>query len=112
MSFPQDQIDELKRIAPNLCLAEEGGLPYILIQQYELPSGCQPAVVDLLLCPKPRDGYESRLFFPQIITGIPARNWNGRLRALERNWCAMSWKVPGGLRLAETLLIHLKALGR
>jgi hypothetical protein len=110
MSFPQDQIDELKRIAPNLSMAEEGGIPYILIKQYELPSGCQPSTVDLLLCPKPRDGYESRLFFPQVIGGIPSRNWNGRLRALERNWCAISWRVPGGLRLTEILLIHLKAL--
>ena len=110
MSFPQDQIEELKRIAPNLSTAEEGGIPYILIQQLELPTGCQPAVVDVLLCPRPRDGYESRLFFPQIISGTPSRNWNGQLRALERNWYAMSWRVPGSLRLAETLLIHLKAL--
>ncbi|WP_018629570.1 hypothetical protein [Niabella aurantiaca] len=108
--FPQDQIEELKRIAPNLCFAEEGGYPYILIEQLQLPDGCQPAMVDVLLCPKPRDGYKSRLFFPQVITGIPARNWNGNIRVLERNWCAMSWQVPEGLRLAEVLLIHLKAL--
>jgi hypothetical protein len=110
MSFPQDQIDELKRIAPDLCFAEEGGLPYILIRQLQLPDGCTPASTDVLLCPRPRDGYESRLFFPQVITGIPPRNWNGKLRSLERNWFAMSWRVPGGLRLAETLIIHLKAL--
>lgn len=109
MTFEQDQIEELKRIAPNLCIAEEGGLPYMLIRQLQLPEGCQPAIADVLLCPKPRDGYESRLFFPQIITGIPGHNWNGNLRALERNWYAISWKVPGNLRLAETLLIHLKA---
>jgi hypothetical protein len=112
MSFPKDQIDELKRIAPNLWLAEEGGLPYILIKQYELPTGCQPAVADLLFCPRHRDGYESRLFFSQVINGIPpGRNWNGNLRALERNWCAMSWRFSNhGLRLAEIFLIHLKAL--
>jgi hypothetical protein len=108
--FPQDQIDELKRIAPNLRIAQEGGIPYILIEQFELPAGCQPAVSDLLLCPRPRDGYQSRLFFPQQITGIPARNWNGRVRVMERNWTAISWKVPGNLRLAETLLIHLKSI--
>lgn len=110
MIFPQEQIEELKRIAPNLCLAEEGGYPYILIEQLQLPDGCQPASADVLLCPKPRDGYASRLFFQQVITEIPARNWNGNIRVLERNWWAMSWRVPEGLRLAEILLIHLKAL--
>jgi hypothetical protein len=108
--FPQDQIDELKRIAPNLSIAEEGGIPYIFIQQLELPVGCIPAVTDVLLCPRPRDGYQSRLFFPQMIGGISAKNWNGKLRAVEKNWFAFSWRVPGGLRLAETLLIHINAL--
>lgn len=109
MVFPTEQIDALKRIAPNLSYAEEGGYPYFFIQQFPLPEGCKPTIADLLLCPWPRDGYSSRLFFPQIITGIPARNWNGKLRALERNWCAISWRVPGDLSLVETLLIHLKA---
>lgn len=110
MHFPQDQIEELKRIAPILSIAEEGGLPYILIHQFQLPEGCQPELVDLLLCPRPRDGYQSRLFFAQQISGIPHRNWNGRLRALERNWYAISWQVSSGSRLAEILLIHLNAL--
>jgi hypothetical protein len=110
MLYPQDQIDELKRIAPDLAVAGEGGISYILIRQLQLPEGCIPAVCDVLLCPQPRDGYESRLFFPQVITGIPGRNWNGSLRAVERNWQAMSWRVPGSLRLRETLLIHLNAL--
>lgn len=110
MTLPTDEIEELKRITPDLLITEEGGIPYILIQQLQLPDGCNPAVTDVLLCPRPRDGYESRLFFPQVITGIPQRNWNGKLRAAERNWCAISWKVPQGLRLAEMLLIHLNAL--
>ena len=110
MEFSQDQIDELKRIAPNLCITEERGIPYILIKELQLPAGCQPAVVDALLCPLPRDGYESRLFFSQQITEIPQRNWNGKIRMLDRNWIAISWKVQGGLRLVETLMIHLNAL--
>lgn len=110
MILPSDQIEELKRITPDLRITEEGGIPYILILQLQLPDGCIPSTTDVLLCPRPRDGYESRLFFPQIITGISERNWNGKLRAVERNWSAISWKVPAGLRLAEMLLIHLNAL--
>ena len=113
MEFPKDQIDELKSIAPNLSIAEEGVYTYILIEGYQLPEGCVPLIVDLLLCPMSRDGYESRLYFPQRITGIPVTpNWNGVVRVLERNWEAFSWRTQGGLRLLEMLLVHLKGLQR
>ena len=110
MNFDQTQILELKQLAPNLSQAQEGGYTFILIEKLQLPDSCQPALVDALLCPTPRDGYESRLFFSSQITGCPARNWNGKIRVLEKNWYAISWKVPAGLRLYEILLIHLKAL--
>ena len=80
-----------------------------LIENLHLPDGCQPQIVDALLCPTPRDGYQSRLFFSVQITG-QARNWNGNIRVLERNWFAISWQVPPGLRLYEILLVHLRSL--
>lgn len=110
MNFPSDQIEELKVIAPDLSLAEEGGTTFLLIKNLSLPDGCKPAVVDALLCPSPREGYESRLFFAEKITGGPSRNWNGNLRVLNRNWYAVSWRTSAGLRLAEMVLVHLKAL--
>lgn len=110
MDFPVIQIDELKKIAPNLSYSQEGGYSFFLIENLHLPEGCEPSIVDALLCPTPREGYESRLFFSTQITGCPPRNWNGNIRVLERNWYAISWKVPGNLRLAEVLLVHLKAL--
>ena len=109
MQFTQDQIDELKQIAPILSYIEDGGHSYFLIKQHTLPEGCNPPVMDLLLCPSVHTGYNSRLFFSQTITGCPTRNWNGNLRLLDKNWVAISWNVPAGLRLAETLLVHLKA---
>lgn len=109
MSFNEAQLDELKLIAPNLSSSQEGGYNYILIEKLVLPSGCNPPVVDALLCPEPREGYQSRLFLSEQITGCPGRNWNGRIRVLNKNWYAISWQVPNGLRLAEALLIHLKA---
>ncbi len=109
MNFDATQIKELKQITPNLSYAQEGGYSFILIEGLQLPDGCKPQVVDALLCPTARDGYESRLFLSTQISGCPARNWNGNIRALERNWYAISWRVPTGLRLSEILLVHLKA---
>jgi len=110
MNFPTEQIEELKRIAPSLSIASEGGYTYIFIENLQLPDKCTPSIVDALLCPTERDGYNSRLFFASKVEGGPARNWNGNIRVLNRNWHAMSWQVPPGLRLAETLLVHRKAL--
>lgn len=110
MDFPIDQIEELKKIAPDLSIATEGGYTYILIDNLALPEGCNPAVASVLLCPKPRDSYESRLFFPVIITGCPIRNWNVNLRVLGKNWYAFSWRVAGNRRLAEILIVHLNGL--
>lgn len=105
-----EQIAELKKISPDLSLAQEGGYSYILIPNLALPDHCIPKSVDVLLCPVPRDGYQSRLFFAQQITGGPARNWNGNIRVLSKNWHAVSWKVNAGLSLVDMLLIHLSAL--
>jgi len=110
MEFSPEQIAELKTIVPELATADEGGNSFILLKNCNLPGGCTPSVADLLLCAVPRDGYESRLFFPVQIAGGPARNWNGNLRLLDKNWFAFSWRTASGLRLAEMLVIHLNGL--
>lgn len=108
--FDQIQIDELKKISPDLSIAEEGGYSFIRIANLKLPDNCTPNLVEALLCPTPREGYLSRLFVSaQIACGRPALNWNGNIRVLGKNWHAVSWKVPGNLRLYEILLVHLKA---
>ena len=109
MIFPQDQIDELKKIAPNLSHANEGGYDFIKIEGLKLPDGCEPSEVDALLCPAPREGYNCRLYVSIQITGCPSRNWNGNLRVLGQNWYAVSWQTTTSLRLAEMLQVHLKA---
>mgnify|MGYP006909091136 CR=1 FL=1 len=111
MEFPEDQISELKGIAPDLSIAQEGGIPYIRIKGLKLPDGCVPETVNALLCPLKRDGYESSLFYSEKITGCPSRNWNRNgVRILGESWYAVSWRVSSGLRLAEMLQIHLSAL--
>lgn len=109
MAFPDNQIAGLKLIAPSLSTADEGGYTYIRIENLRLPNGCQPELVDALLCPTPREGYNSRLFFAQPITGGPSRNWNGNIRVLNQNWYAISWQTEPGKTLAEMLLVHLDA---
>jgi hypothetical protein len=111
MEIPQEQIDELKAIAPSVSLSTEGNFSYLLIENLTLPDGCVPSVTDVLLCPMPREGYQSRIFYPSIISGCPTRNWNAsNVRILSRNWFAFSWTIPPGLTLSETLLFHLNAL--
>jgi len=111
MSFDNNQLNDLKRIAPNLSIAEEGGYSFILIDRLVLPPNCSPNIVDALLCPDQKDGYHSRLFFATQIGGCPpSRNWNGNIRVLERNWYAISWQTPLNLTLSQMLLTHLKAL--
>ena len=115
MSLPLDQVEEMKLIASNPLVYTEGGVDFILLSAFSLPDGCCPIISDLLLCPTPRDGYNSRLFFDQKIQpadrpGRQAINWNGSVRIAERVWHAFSWRTPSHLRLAQMLSIHLKAL--
>lgn len=112
MNFSEDQILELKSIAPDLSIAQDGGYTYIRIDNLQLPDYCQPNVVNALLCPSQKDGYESSLFYSAQISGYRTTlNWNRiGVRILNENWYAISWRVNPGLRLSEMLLIHLSAL--
>lgn len=110
MIYSEEQINNLKAIIPNLETIQEGGYNYIYIEKLNLPEGCVPEVVDALLCPTKREGYESRLYFSSKISGCANRNWNGNIRAVGRNWFAISWKVKSNLTLVEMLSVHLNAL--
>jgi hypothetical protein len=116
MGLSQAQLEEMKATFGNsLTSVSDAGVEYVLIPSLKLPDGCVPAEVEALLCPTPRDGYESRLFFSVLIhpghpSGI-ALNWNANgVRIAERVWHAYSWKVATGLRLTQAVAAHLKAL--
>ena len=117
MDFPQDQVDELTGIYTGLKQLEEGGTPYFLLPDVSLPGGACPEVVDLLLRPVQGDGYDSRLFLSQQPTSFSSRtctetlNWNSvNVHILARNWFAYSWRTKPGLRLAQMVAMHLRAL--
>ena len=108
MNFEADQISELKLLAPELRVAQEGGYTFIHITNLRMPEGCTPDTVNALLCPEPRDGYSSRLFLSEQVINRPGLNWNGNIRVLEQNWFAISWQTQPGHRLADMLIFHLK----
>ena len=111
MSFPEDQIAEVKQLCPDVQLHEEAGCAYLLLPGLNLPDGCSPASMDALLCPTSRDGYPSRLFFTEKVKSPTERNWNANgVRIAERNWQAYSWKTNPSLRLIQMIAAHLGAL--
>jgi hypothetical protein len=112
VAFPQDEIDELKRVFPGTEQYNEGGFELFFLPAVTLPAGCSPRQTDLLLCPTLRDGYPSRLFFADRIQAPITLNWNGGTYAIERNWHAFSLRIEAsGLRLLQTVKAHLRALG-
>jgi len=112
MSFPEDELAELKQLCPGVSRCVDGGTAYFLLPGLQLPEGCTPVVADALLCPTPRDGYNSRLFFDRVVSSRQALNWHMQnVRIAERNWNVYSWKLNRpGLRLAQMIGEHLRAL--
>lgn len=115
MNWPEDQVQELKRLFGEVQSAEEGGVIFFLFLSLQLPDGCDHSTIQALLCPTARDGYTSRLFFAEKINMQNPKqtlNWNGlNQRILEKNWHAYSWKINRtDLRLAQMVVDHLSAL--
>lgn len=118
MEISADQLDEMKKIYPSAKKAEEGGVTYFFLPNLKMPDGCTPEKVDALLCPSPRDGYTSRLFFAQKVSckDKPKRNpnpkWNsnGSVRILDHTWYAFSWRINTSIRLAQMVSAHLDGL--
>ena len=111
MSFPPDEICEMKTVFAGLSAASEGGTDFILIPSLKLPANCDPPAVDALLCPSQKDGYSSRLYLSARITHKgPGQNWNADQVILDRRWFAVSWRVdPSVKRLLAILAAHLEA---
>ncbi len=113
--FPADQIDELRSLCEGVAACEEASVTYLRLAKLALPAGTTPDRVDALLCPTPRDGYSSRLFFALLLASPFPRNWNAsNVRIVDANWHAYSWKIdaPGPFRLAQLVSMHLDGLRR
>jgi hypothetical protein len=109
MGYPQNQIDELKKYCDSVSTLQEGGIVFLFLSNLCLPAGCSPTTCDALLCPVPREGYPSRLYFSALIVSSYTRNWNiSNARIGEKNWFAFSWKVDlNDPTLGQLLVAHL-----
>jgi hypothetical protein len=111
VNFAADEVIEMKTAFAGLATASEGGTGFILIPSLSLPAGCNPPIIDALLCPSPRDGYPSRLFLSsRIMHKGPGQNWNSDQVILGKRWFAVSWRVDqSATRLLAILAAHLEA---
>jgi hypothetical protein len=106
----EKQVEEFLLAFPGAKQLTEGGYQYFYLENIVLPSGCSPEKVSVLLCPQMREGYKSRLFLSQMVTGCPVRNWTMKnVRILESNWFSISWQTNTGLTIKEMYYTHLKA---
>jgi hypothetical protein len=103
---PETELTELRLICPGLAVRVENTYEFIFLPSFRLPTG---AIVDALLCPQSRDGYETRLFLSSQVPG-KGNNWTTH-SILDRTWYTWSWNnVPATFSLAAILANHLEAL--
>lgn len=105
-----DELAELEHLYPGAKQREEGGTVFYYLPTLPLPAGCTPAQIEALLCPTPRDGYPSRLYFAQQVQGPVGRNWNTTSRIFERDWYAFSWSGVPQARLKDLVGAYMRAL--
>lgn len=103
------ELEKLRELSPSAELWMEGGQPVAFLPAVEFAAGHSRVVRDLLLWPRAREGYASRLFLSEPITSGKAANWNV-FHIQGRTWHACSWQgVPDTLSWLEMLAAHLRA---
>ena len=101
MEIRDDEIRELGALYGTVKSAVESGVTYFLIPGLILPAGCSPAVTDALLCPSPRDGYNSRLTSRYPSRQVPATIG---MPATFESWSETGLLFPGGCQRGYALL--------
>ena len=82
------QVTRLRDLCPGAELWTEAGAPLVYLPDLKIASGGTVRTVDGLLCPRSRDGYDTRMFFSER---LPVdRNWSSHA-VMARNWSAVSW---------------------
>jgi hypothetical protein len=107
------QIEALKPLASSVQIATECGEEFFYLTDVTLPDGCSPQKTDILLCPHPRDGYTSRMYFAHKIDcpHMSAQpNWNGHMYVLDRSWHAFSWRLQPQERIINLFAEHIRGL--
>jgi hypothetical protein len=110
MSFTETEIAELAGHFPGCIQAEEAEVVYFRIPAVELPDGCTPSPMTLLLRPSPIGEYGYRLFFAQRVNTPSPRNWNASAHILGATWHAFSWQAKERVTLLQMVARILRAL--
>ena len=105
-----DEVTELQKICAQVVQAtRDAGCLFLYLGTITFRVGSRTESVEALLCPMPREGYPSRLYFSRQVAKA-GLNWNGNLFLLGKNWYAVSWMLPKEkFRLAEMVALHLRA---
>jgi hypothetical protein len=103
------EVEKLRNLCPLAELMTEGGQTAVYMPGVQFQAGTARVTRDLLLWPAPRDGYLTRLFLSQKVTGSVGRAWTA-FTLCGRSWWAVSWQgVPANLPWIEVLANHLRA---
>ena len=99
----------LRSLCPQAELMTEGGQTVVYLPGVQFQAGAARVTRNLLLWPGPRDGYLTRLFLSQQVTGSVDRAWTSYNLCGGTRW-AVSWQgVPADLPWIEILGGHLGA---
>ncbi|MCC5611713.1 hypothetical protein LC612_34520 [Nostoc sp. CHAB 5834] len=102
------QVARLRALCPGAELWDDGGDPLVFLPGLKVLCAGETHTVDGLLCPRARDGYDTRLFFAEQ---LPVnRNWGPHvIKAL--NWYAFSWSgIPADQPWLDILAGHIEAV--
>ncbi|KRA84081.1 hypothetical protein [Altererythrobacter sp. Root672] len=102
------QLARLRALCPEAELWDEAGSPLVFLPELRVESDGAVHTVDLLLCPRARDGYDTRLFFSKQLP--KARNWAPHA-LMARGWFAFSWQgIASSQPWLDILGSHLEAV--
>lgn len=83
------ELARLRVLCPGAELWEEAGGPLVYLPGLAIQSGGAKYIVDALLSPRPRDGYDNKLYFASRLP--VARNWSV-YGIMAKSWHSFSWR--------------------
>lgn len=107
MTGPAAELARLRALCPGAEIVDEAGGPLVLLPDLKVESAGAVHTVDVLLCPRDKDGYETRIYYSRQLPVV--RNWAVH-SLLTRPWHAFSWQgISAGQPWIDILAAHLEA---
>lgn len=108
MNSHDEQISRLRVLCSGSEMWDEAGAPLVFLPDLKVEVAGSMHIVDALLCPRPRDNYESRLYFSAQLP--VSRNWASHA-IMARTWWAFSWQgISANQPWIDILAGHLEAV--